>query len=78
MTKLMKKTPSINIDSNINKAFKVIDSYLPKHYTELVKEICPDANSNTIRIIRKRKSGDVQIIAALKKVAERTRRTLNN
>lgn len=78
MTKLVKKTPAINIDSNIKKAFKVIDDYLPKHYTDLVKEICPEANANTIRIVRKRKSGDIKIIAALKKVAQQTKKTLNN
>ena len=69
MTKVNKKTKHSNIDSNIQKAFKVIDDYLPKHYTREVKELVPEVSENHIRAIKCNRKGNARVIAALLKVA---------
>ncbi len=75
--KVMKKKRQKKIDSNIEEAFKIIDNYLPANYTNEVMEIVPFATAENIRTIKRRKSGDLRIIAALKKVAEKYEMILN-
>lgn len=65
-----------NISLNIEEAFVLIDSYLPKHYTSEVIAKLPWTNENQVRVIRSRKSGDIRIIRALKEVAEETKNIL--
>ena len=65
-----------NIHLNIEEAFLIIDSFLPKQYTPEVLSKIPWSNQNQIRVVRSRKSGDLRIIRALKEVAEETKELL--
>lgn len=76
MLKDKKTNPTNNIQINIEDAFALIDSYLPKKYTADVMALIPWANQNQIRVVKKRRSGDVRIIRALKEVAEETKKIL--
>lgn len=78
MTNLKKKTSKPNIDVNIERSFEIIDQYLPKKYTDLVLELLPGTPADTVRSVKCRRSGDVRIIAALRKVAEQTKLALNS
>lgn len=73
----MKSITQNNINSNINRIFdEEIIPFLPKHYVNEVLELCPDATKEQIRTIKHRKSGDMTIINALKKVANQNKNLL--
>lgn len=64
----MEKRARKNVRSHINKAFQIIDTYLPYRYVGKVKEIC-DAPAGTIRNVRNARNGSSEIVEALLKVA---------
>lgn len=64
----MKKGIKKNMHLHITKAFAIIDEYLPYRYVDKVKEI-HDAPEGSIRNVRNSRSGNVQIVNALLKVA---------
>ncbi len=69
MPKLKKKKTASHIESNIRKAFEVIDAYLPKTYSSRVQEILPGVSQIHIRHVRCKRQGPTKIVMALKKVA---------
>lgn len=74
----MKIETQNNINSNILRIFdEEIIPFLPKHYVKKVQEILPDATEENIRIVKHRKSGNPEIISALKKVAIENKSLLN-
>ena len=74
----MKTETQNNINSNILRIFdEEIIPFLPKHYVKKVQEILPDATEENIRIVKYRKSGNPEIISALKKVARENKSLLN-
>lgn len=77
MAKIVKKIKQKSIDLNIREKFKLIDEYLPQNYTPEVLKIVPTAKVDTIRSVRKRKRGNIEIIKALYEVALKTKQTLN-
>lgn len=77
--KVMKTEIQNNINSNIQKIFdEEIIPFLPKLYVNEVLELCPSATKEQIRVIKHRKSGDINIINALKKVAEQNKNLLTS
>lgn len=77
MAKLNKNQATANIESNINKAFILIDAFLPKRYTDRVQLIVPDVSKTYIRNVKSTRQGPAKIIAALKKVAEEEKAIFN-
>lgn len=77
MAKLNKNQAHANIESNINKAFILIDAFLPKRYTDRVQRIVPDVSKTYIRNVKSTRQGPAKIIAALKKVAEEEKAIFN-
>ena len=76
MAKLNKNQAHANIESNINKAFILIDAFLPKRYTDRVQRIVPDVSKTYIRNVKSTRQGPANIIAALKKVADEEKKIL--
>lgn len=71
MPKLNKKRRQKDIESNIKKMFTdYIDDFLPRNYTKEVLEILPEATADQIRMVKMRRTGNIKIIHALKKVAQ--------
>lgn len=64
----MEKNTRKNVRSHINKAFLIIDQYLPYRYVDRVKKLC-DAPEGTIRNVRSSRNGRSEIVEALLKVA---------
>ena len=74
----MKTEIQNNINSNIEKIFdEIINPFLPKIYVERVLELVPSATKEQIWSTKHRKSGNTEIINALKKVAEENKKLLN-
>ena len=74
----MKTVTQNNINSNILRIFdEEIIPFLPKHYVKKVQEILPKEKDGNIRIVKHRKSGNPEIISALKKVARENKSLLN-
>lgn len=68
MTNIRKRNTSKNVHLHTDKAFAIIDKYLPCTYVEQVKELV-NYSSGTIRNVRSQKNGNIKIIEALLKVA---------
>lgn len=68
MTKINNKKTCKNVHSHIDKAFEIIDEFLPYPYVERVKKHTK-GSSGTIRNVRSKREGNIQIIEALLKVA---------
>lgn len=77
MANLEKNEALPSIDSNIKEAFVIIDGYLPKFYTEAVREIVPEYTSAYIRVVKHDRKGPAKLIAALKAVAEKEKEFLS-
>lgn len=74
----MKTNTQNNINSNIEKIFdEIINPFLPKIYVESVQKLVPTATKEQIWTTKHRKSGNTEIIKALKKVAEENKQLLN-
>ncbi|AQY21473.1 hypothetical protein OKE80_00860 [Riemerella anatipestifer] len=74
-----KISPKKNIDLNIESKFKFIDDYLPRNYTgKVIKKLGREnLSASTVRGVRKRKSGDLEIIRALYDVAQDAYQLIN-
>lgn len=68
MTNISKRKTSKNVHLHIDKAFAVIDEFLPFPYVERVKKYA-EGSSGTIRNVRSKREGNIKIIEALLKVA---------
>lgn len=68
MTNISKRKTSKSMHSHIDKAFAVIDMYLPFPYVDRVRKYV-DCSSGTIRNVRSKREGNIQIIEALVKVS---------
>ena len=77
MAKLNKNQAPDNIESNISKAFILIDAFLPKRYTDRVQLLIPDVSKTYIRNVKSTRQGPAKIINALKKVAEEEKAIFN-
>lgn len=83
MTNLIKENVQNNMQIHIDKAYKLIDTYLPYEYVKLVKEKLPGTNvsSQQIRNVRNRINTSVErrldIITALVEVANDNRSAVN-
>lgn len=76
MTNISKTKAKKNMHLHTVKAFDVIDAYLPHPYVDKVKQIA-NFSSGTIRNVRSTRSGNIQIIKALLKVALKNKRELD-
>ena len=72
----MQKKEVRNIDLDIQEKFKIINDYLPRHYTKLVQAKVADASLDNIRRVKHDKQGDPIIIKALYEVALETKELL--
>lgn len=77
MANLTKNPKHSNIESNIKKAFEVIDDYLPKRYADRAKTYVPECSSNYIRHVRCVRKGPLKVVMALKKVALEEKKILS-
>jgi hypothetical protein len=72
----MNNKKSTDIHLYIREAFKVIDLYLPKHYTNLVQMKIPEAKKSNIRAVKMHRKGNLMVVKALKEVADETKEFL--
>lgn len=68
MTNISKRKTSKNVHSHIDKAFAIIDDYLPFPYVDKVQKLVK-GSAGTIRNVKSQKKGNIKIIEALLKVA---------
>lgn len=68
MTNITKRISSKNVHLHIDKAFAIIDEYLPFPYVDKVQKLVK-SSSGTIRNVKSQKKGNIKIIEALLKVA---------
>lgn len=68
MTNIAKRNTSRNVHLHIDKAFAIIDDYLPFPYVDKVQKLV-NRSSGTIRNVKSQKKGNIKIIEALLKVA---------
>jgi len=68
MTNISKRKTSKNVHSHIDKAFAVIDEFLPFPYVDRVTKLVK-SSPGTIRNVRSKREGNIKIIEALLKVA---------
>lgn len=77
MTNITKSQPRKDMRLHTNKAFEVIDAYLPHPYVNEVRKLVRFSPS-TIRNVRSTRSGNIKIIKALLKVALKNKSELEN
>lgn len=75
MTNVSKKKKTDNVHLHIEKAFAVIDEYLPWPYVDKVKKYV-DKSPGTIKNVRYKRSGNIQIVEALLKVSLANKRQI--
>lgn len=77
MTNITKSQPRKDMRLHTDKAFEVIDAYLPHPYVNEVKKLVK-FSASTIRNVRSTRSGNIKIIKALLKVALKNKSELEN
>ena len=72
MTNITNNTKGKDVQSHIDKAYKIIDEYLPFNYVEDVLKKLPKGNSITksiIRNVKKKNSSRLDVLNAMVEVA---------
>jgi hypothetical protein len=72
MTNITKKNKEENVQMHIEKAYKIIDNYLPVNYVDAVLKKLPkdtDVSKGIIRNAKKKLSKRIDVINALVEVA---------